>query len=31
VENKGKAQHRMEELNFDLNALLPSDPVLVDQ
>jgi len=21
----------MEELNFDLNALLPSDPVLVDQ
>jgi hypothetical protein len=31
VENKGKAQHRMEEFNFDLNALLPQDPVLVDQ
>ena len=31
VENKGKAQHRMEEFNFDLNGLLPQDPVLVVQ
>jgi|SRR5579872_14608 len=31
VDNKGKAQHRMEGFNFDLNALLPLDPVLADQ
>jgi hypothetical protein len=31
VENKGKAQHRMNEFKFDLNALLPQDPVLADQ
>ena len=31
VENRGKAQHQMEEFNFDLNALLPNDPVLPDQ
>jgi hypothetical protein len=31
VENKGKAQHEMKEFNFDLNALLPQDPVLADQ
>jgi hypothetical protein len=31
VENKGKAQHRMDEFKFDLNALLPQDSVLADQ
>jgi hypothetical protein len=31
AENKGKAQLRMEEFNFDLNALLPHDPVLADK
>jgi hypothetical protein len=31
LENKGKAQHRMEELKFDLSALLLDDLVLPDQ
>lgn len=30
VENKGKAQHQMDNFTFDLNALLPQDPVLPD-
>lgn len=30
VENKGKAQHQMDQFTFDLNALLPQDPVLAD-
>jgi hypothetical protein len=29
VENKGKVQHKMEEFNFDLNALLSTDNVEV--
>ncbi len=31
VENKGKAQHRMEGLDFDLNALFPQDALLPDR
>jgi hypothetical protein len=31
VENKGKAQHQMQDFNFDLNALFPQDPILPDQ
>jgi hypothetical protein len=27
IENKGKAQHRMKEFNFDLKAIFPDDPI----
>src|SRR5688500_17146592 len=27
IENKGKAQHKMEEFNFDLNALYSKDQI----
>lgn len=30
IENKGKAQHKMNRLGFDLNALMPGDPAVSD-
>jgi len=31
IENKGKAQHKMNEFRFDLNALYPDDPIEVSK
>jgi len=31
IENKGKAQHKMASLDFDLNALMPGDALVSDQ
>jgi len=31
IDNKGKAQHKMSKIGFDLNALFDDDPVLSDE